>query len=754
MANDDAQARRYSIANINPTPDSPQNRDPNDVFDEDGNFKAVLPSSLCASFDIDGNPTLVETPQARDDEPPVFPEKPCPIIIPNAQPVKSPEILEEKEDFEPGTSTEEEFLDSELESELLAKERREKERKLTRKSSKEVLGRRRKGWWRLFGGTGGTKSIFWAFLRWPLLLAFSAFILVDLACYIVVRQWVRWYEWAIIWRGKRRVLREKLNSATDYEEYKHAARQLDEYLGNSAWKAEEFCPYYDVDLIHRTVRRLRRHRLSIISANRAISDARKRGENSDILDKETRASATRGIQKILQHGACKSNFGGVENESLYSHSYLGTKVLVEEYVGELCASLEALSNSEDMTLEEKREFIRKASKDYGRTALCLSGGATLGYYHIGVVKTLFENKLLPNIITGTSAGSLIAALICCRTDAELVEEVFDPSIHKILTACDVPYWERAKRLYRTGAMFDHREWYQKTMIATKGPLTFLEAYQRTGRVLNVAIVPDEPHSPFKLCNYITTPNVVVATAVMASSAVPGVLNPIELLMKNETGQLVPFRGSGRRWRDGSLMMDIPERELHRLWNVNFTIVSQVNPHIVLFFFDRRGSAGSPTSHRHGQGWRGGFVASALVHHFKLDLQKWMTLIKDFELLPRVLGTDVSDVFLQRFEGSVTIVPKPTISDYRYILEDPTNERMVKYISKGQVQAWPKFHMIQNRMRIEKTLARIKRTLGSDEKLNSGTGRRSSRLSNGCLSAKSPRWIAGLDEAREDTAVDE
>lgn len=305
-------------------------------------------------------------------------------------------------------------------------------------------------------------------------------------------------------------------------------------------------------------------------------------------------------------------------------------------------------------------------------------------------------------------------------------------------------------------------------IVRTGPLTFLEAYQRTGRILNVPIVPDEPHSPFKLCNYITTPHVVVATAVIASSAVPGVLNPIELLMKTETGELVPFHGSGRRWRDGSLMMDIPERELHRLFNVNFSIVSQVNPHIVLFFFDRRGSAGSPTAHRHGQGWlvqpmrddgptpsdnlsirRGGFVASALVHHFKLDLQKWLALLKDFELLPRVLGTDVSDVFLQRFEGSVTIVPKPTLADYRLILTDPTNERMVWYIERGQGRTWAKIHMIENRMKIEQTLCRLRRLLGGgDEK---GSRRRFSNMSSasGLNSARSPRWFNGLDDMKEE-----
>ncbi|KAJ3016926.1 hypothetical protein HKX48_003796 [Thoreauomyces humboldtii] len=787
-----------------------------DAFDEDGNFKSDLPTSMSASIDDEGLPTLLGTADknpgmnsrtdvaTKEEGPPSnassstspadptsnqvseFPfHAPPSIVIPSAGITLSPKPMEH--DMAPGTSTEEEFIEGEIESELLAEERRESALRRKKKKAMSVgsgssagpaVAVRRNRWWALVG-MGRTKSLLWIFLRWPLLITFVIFMSVDLTCYIAVRQWVRWYEWAITWRGKRRLLRQDLNNATNYEMYKGAARKLDEFLGNGEWKTDEPCAYYDVDLVHRTVRRLRRHRQTITNA------LKRAGPKDSAVDNATRAVATRDIMKILQHGASKHNFGGVENEALYSHTYLGTKKLVEEYYTEVCSSLETLAESKDLTPDEKYDFFKKTAHNYGRTALCLSGGASLGYYHVGVVKALFEEKMLPTIITGTSAGSLIAAIICCRTDEELESEVFVPSIHKLLTACDVTYWERFKRMYRTGAMFDHREWYQKMILATKGPLTFLEAYQRTGRVLNVAIVPDEPHSPFKLCNYITTPHVVVATAVMASSAVPGILNPVELLMKLENSdQLVPFHGSGRKWRDGSLMMDIPERELHRLWNVNFTIVSQVNPHIVLFFFDRRGSPGSPTAHRHGEGWRGGFIASALVHHFKLDLQKWMSLLKDFELLPRVLGTDVSDVFLQRFEGSVTIVPRPTLLDYKMILTDPTNERMQNYINRGEARAWPKLHMIRNRMSVEKTLARCRKVAsdagggngsngGGGEKLHRNSvgslygeqrggppsttttmtgaqskamARRSNRYSNAwnAASQRSPRWISEMD----------
>jgi predicted acylesterase/phospholipase RssA len=48
-----------------------------------------------------------------------------------------------------------------------------------------------------------------------------------------------------------------------------------------------------------------------------------------------------------------------------------------------------------------------AYKNYGRSALCLSGGATIAYYHYGVIKGLLEEDMLPRVITGASAGSMI-----------------------------------------------------------------------------------------------------------------------------------------------------------------------------------------------------------------------------------------------------------------------------------------------------------------------------------------------------------
>ena len=55
------------------------------------------------------------------------------------------------------------------------------------------------------------------------------------------------------------------------------------------------------------------------------------------------------------------------------------------------------------------DFFKRARTAYGRTALCLSGGSTMGSYHFGHIRGLLEAGVLPNIISGTSAGSVVGA---------------------------------------------------------------------------------------------------------------------------------------------------------------------------------------------------------------------------------------------------------------------------------------------------------------------------------------------------------
>ncbi len=348
---------------------------------------------------------------------------------------------------------------------------------------------------------------------------------------------------------------------------------------------------------------------------------------------------------------------------------------------------------------EKRAMFKRLHANYGRTALCLSGGAAFAYYHFGVVKALMDEDLLPDVITGTSGGALVAALVATRTNDEL-RRLLVPALADHINACSEPFSVWFRRWWKTGARFDSVDWAKQCSWWSRGSMTFREAYQRTGRVLNVSCVPSDPHSPSILCNYLTSPDCVIWSAVLASAAVPGILNPVVLMMKTANGTLVPY-SFGHKWKDGSLRTDIPIKALNLHFNVNFTIVSQVNPHINLFFFSSRGSVGQPVTHRRGRGWRGGYLGSAFEQYLKLDLNKWLKVLRHLELLPRLLGQDWSQLWLQEFGGTITIWPRSTPSDFYRILSDPDPATLARMIHEGQQSAFPKLKFVSNRLRVER-----------------------------------------------------
>ena len=75
---------------------------------------------------------------------------------------------------------------------------------------------------------------------------------------------------------------------------------------------------------------------------------------------------------------------------------------------------------DNIPTEVKLAFFNEMRHAYGRTALMLSGGAVLGLYHVGVAKALFAAGLLPRVLSGASAGAIVAATLATKSNEELV----------------------------------------------------------------------------------------------------------------------------------------------------------------------------------------------------------------------------------------------------------------------------------------------------------------------------------------------
>ena len=132
--------------------------------------------------------------------------------------------------------------------------------------------------------------------------------------------------------------------------------------------------------------------------------------------KEARQAGPEALQRVV-HRACLSNLW-----SLSANTPLRL---------ELCSALSSLGanrrgRSADDALGGDEAFFATLTNAAGRTALCLSGGGALALSHLGVVAILLENGALPAFVHGVSGGSVVAAIVCCASDANLASILNSP----------------------------------------------------------------------------------------------------------------------------------------------------------------------------------------------------------------------------------------------------------------------------------------------------------------------------------------
>ena len=106
---------------------------------------------------------------------------------------------------------------------------------------------------------------------------------------------------------------------------------------------------------------------------------------------------------------------------------------LEQYQQAVIAALRyvggARSDASELHPAQRLAFINETRHAFGRTALLLSGGGAMGVKHLGVVSALLEEKLLPKIVSGTSAGSIVAAVVGTKRDAEVIDLVRSGGAH-------------------------------------------------------------------------------------------------------------------------------------------------------------------------------------------------------------------------------------------------------------------------------------------------------------------------------------
>lgn len=169
----------------------------------------------------------------------------------------------------------------------------------------------------------------YSLLKWPFLLFVGCWVIGLALAYVLTRYYVWFYEYFISWRGRREQLRRNVRATSNYKEWRAAARELDDYFGNSAWKEKNEFAYYDWKTVKKVWESMKKSREAAEAVERRLSEGKMVGSE----DRQDGEKAVEALRALL--AACvKNNFVGVENPRLYSQTYYGTKNLVQNHVDE------------------------------------------------------------------------------------------------------------------------------------------------------------------------------------------------------------------------------------------------------------------------------------------------------------------------------------------------------------------------------------------------------------------------------------
>ncbi|ETV99157.1 hypothetical protein H310_08560 [Aphanomyces invadans] len=521
-------------------------------------------------------------------------------------------------------------------------------------------------------------------------------------------------------KGRKRLqLRTAMERATNLDKRRALGQELDVLEGHDKWRQD---PSSGLFLYERVQNK--------IAMYRRLQSER------DIM----------GIMFALRAGLLRKHWG-LGNPRLYGVSHVGTKHVVDEYMDAVLTSMDMVLQArrnpsphrsmqhpqvddDALSIENKLAFFSETRHAFGRSALMLSGGGGLGLYHTGIVKTLVEQGLLPNVISGSSAGSIVAGCVGVRTDEELNEvfqdghldlyffdanvsprelEHYTPSWLSAMQGL-VPCYDSLQHAYVVAARFLDKGYMlditrlKQNLRNNMGDYTFREAYDRTGRIINITVTPSQSTDYPQLLNYLTAPNVLVWSASLASCAIPMVFSPVELYGKDQHGNVVPVYREGLKWSDGSVECDLPMERLSELFNVNHFIVSQVNIHYKFI-------SGYES---HGGGDILGFL--------KKQMKAYIKNIAEFGLNTSVLklfGVGLVPLLTQTYEGDITISIASQVSFLQLaaqVLTNPSPSSFQDLVLAGERSTWPHLSRIQAMCRIEFALERAVRFLRGEQAL--------------------------------------
>jgi NTE family protein len=166
-----------------------------------------------------------------------------------------------------------------------------------------------------------------------------------------------------------------------------------------------------------------------------------------------------------------------------------------------------------------------------RIGLALGGGAARGFAHVGVIQVLEEAGIRPTLVTGTSAGSLVAALYASGKSGAQLQQVAETMEEATIADWTLQIFTRGVLRGEALAKYVNAQVGQKPIEAMVMPLGIVATDLNSG-------------------NEVLFQRGDTGTAVRASSAVPAVFQPVKV--------------GTREYVDGGLVSPVPVRAARKM----------------------------------------------------------------------------------------------------------------------------------------------------------------------------------------------
>jgi NTE family protein len=163
-----------------------------------------------------------------------------------------------------------------------------------------------------------------------------------------------------------------------------------------------------------------------------------------------------------------------------------------------------------------------------KIGLALGGGAARGFAHIGVIKALEAQGIVPDIVVGTSAGSVVGAMYAAGNDGFALQKMALEMDEASISDWALPFFNKSSGVLKGEALqaYVNKAVHNQPIEKLKIPFGAVATDLKTGQPIL-----------FRRGN--------TGMAVRASSAVPSVFQPVSI--------------AGRSYVDGGLVAPVPVR---------------------------------------------------------------------------------------------------------------------------------------------------------------------------------------------------